>query len=135
MNKNTTISKLEFTILLTYPILTSFNYISYNNILKISKIDSYLSIIYAYILGLITLLLFIYIFNYKPEISLPNKNIKLFGKILGTIINYITVIIISLVGIIILQNTTNFIITHYLKDIPKIIIIMAISIKINNKEI
>ena len=130
MNKNISISKLEFAILLTYPLITTFNYISYKNILTISKIDSYLSIIYAFILGIIPLLLFIYIFNYKPELSLPNKNIKIFGKILGTIINYITTFIVSILGIIILYNTTNFIILNYLKETPKIIIILAIGLTI-----
>ena len=128
MNKNLTISKLQYACLLIFPILTTFNCISFNNILEISENDAYLAIIYAFILGFIPLYLFIYILNYKPSLSLPDKNIYLFGKVIGSIINYILIFIISIIGIIILYSTSSFIMIHYLKETPRILILLAIGI-------
>ncbi|MBR3161516.1 MAG: GerAB/ArcD/ProY family transporter [Bacilli bacterium] len=125
MNKNLKISKIQFSILLIFPILTTFNTISFNNIIKLAKNDAYIGIIYAFIIGFILLYIFIYILNYKPQLSLPEKNIYLFDKVLGTIINYLILFIISIIGITILYSTSNFIMIHYLKETPRIIILLV----------
>ena len=125
MNKNLKISVLQYSILLFFPILTTFNSISFNNIIELAGIDAYLSVIYAFIIGFILLIVFLYIFNYKPELSLSDKNIFLFGKLVGSFVNYVLLFIVSVIGIIIIYSMSNFIIIHYLKETPRIIILLV----------
>ena len=130
MNNEQKLSKLEFATLITFPLLTTYNFISFNTTIETSKINSYISVLYSSFIGLILLYIFIYISNYKPELTLTEKNITLFGKKIGTIINYILAFNISITGLIILNNTVNFIIIHYLKETPKTIILIAIGLTI-----
>ena len=126
MNKNLTISKLQFSILFLFPILTVFNCISFSDILDLGGFNACICIMFSFLMGMIPIVLFLYIFNYKPLLSIADKNIFLFGKYIGTIMNYILVFIFGAVGIIILYSTSNFIIIHYLKDVPRIIILFVI---------
>ena len=83
------------TIVIT--ILTTFNskinlYIIKNN----TGIDSWLTIILSYIIGIVPLFIIIYISNYQKELNLFEKNIYLFGKVFGTMINLVISIILFL---------------------------------------
>ena len=80
-----------------------------NNLIKIVRQDSYISMIIAFILGFIPLLFIYYIFNYEPSLSLPKKNLKLFGNILGTIINIIIIWFTFFIILILFSNLVTFI--------------------------
>ena len=64
-----------------------------------TDIDSWLTILLAYLIGLIPLSLTLYIDSYKPDLTIYEKNIHLFGKI-GTIINIMISLIIFIIAII-----------------------------------
>ena len=100
--------------------------------------NAWMAIIASYLLGIIPLLMTLYIANYKPELNLFEKIKDLFGKIAGDIINIIIGIILSVIAITILNNTTNFITTQFLYHTPKIItstMIIIIAIYATQKEI
>jgi len=88
MNKSK-FSAFQFACLFVFPILSLFSGIGTYNVIRISRVDSYMSPIFAGIIGTIVIMLFMYIFNYMPDKNLPAKNKVLFGKVLGTIINYV----------------------------------------------
>lgn len=92
------------------------------NILKQSVgINSWLTVIIAYILGLIPLFLIIYISNYKKELPINEKITELFGKIPGTIINIFIALILFTLAITILHNVSNFTTSQFLFRTPIII--------------
>lgn len=125
---NKKISSLQFSILTILPILSLFGGIGLYDILKIAKIDAYISTIITTILGFIVIAMFIYIFNYKEKLSLPEKNIYLFGKIIGTIINYILCALMFFIALTLIYSISNFIITQFLTKTPMIIILLFMGI-------
>ncbi len=119
MNK---INKSEMGSLSFFLIRASFIGITFNSLINISKQDSYISMIIAFILGFIPLLFIYYIFNYEPSLSLPKKNLKLFGNILGTIINIIIIWFTFFVILLLFSNLVTFIHSNYLDKTPTIVI-------------
>jgi len=92
------------------------------NILKSETgINSWLTMIIAYLLGLIPLFIIIYISNYKPTLPLNEKIKELFGNTLGTIINIIISFILFILAITILYNVSNFTTSQFLYRTPIII--------------
>lgn len=127
MNNNK-ISSLQFSTLMIFPILSLFSGIGLYDIVKIANIDSYISPIISTLIGILILLIFIYILNYKKELSLPEKNIQLFGPIFGNIINYMINILILFVGIVIIYSISNFIVSQFLAETPIYIILILFGI-------
>ena len=75
MTKNNKINTFQYSTLIMFLILSSFSGIGFQNIVKISKVDCYISIIISYFLGLIILGLTIYISNYEPDKNIHEKYI------------------------------------------------------------
>ena len=125
---NKKISNLEFSILTTSPILSLYSGIGLYNIINKSNIDAYISILISIIWGLLYLVLFFIIFNYKPYISLPDKNIYLFGNYIGKIINIIINILLISICILPIYSISNFIVSQFLSETPIIIILILIFI-------
>lgn len=96
--------------------------------IKIASIDSYIGVLIGSIIGIIPFLIFLYIFNYKKDKTIFEKNIFLFGKILGNIINYLLSILFFFIGAIILFNLSNFIVSQYLYDTPLLHILILFGI-------
>ena len=119
MNK---INKSEMGSLSFFLIRASFIGITFNSLINISKQDSYISMIIAFLIGFIPFILIYYIFNYEPNLSLPQKNLKLFGNILGTIINIILIWFTFFITLIIFSNLVTFIFSQYLNKTPTLII-------------
>ena len=126
MNKKLT--NIEFISLMYFLIISLYNNISNYNIIQLSEIDCYFSILLTYPLGIIIFLLLKPIFNYKPNNNILEKNKYLFGPLLGNIFNIIINIILLLIGIILLCNITNFIITQFLNQTPTLIFLIILSI-------
>ncbi len=95
---------------------------------NISGIDSYFSVLFGSILGLIPLCIILYLFNYQIDKPINEKNKIIFGKTVGTIINYLTIPFLFILGITYLFNLGNFVISQYLTNTPLLIIIIVISL-------
>ena len=118
MLNNGKISSLQFGSLLTFPLFSIFVSISFNNLIMISGIDSYISIFIAGFIGLILILQFNYIFSYKEELSLIEKNRFLFGTFIGNLFNIILVIIAFVICSCLIFSISDFIITNFLSETP-----------------
>lgn len=127
MNK---VNKSEMGALTFFLVRAFYIGITFNNLINISKQDSYISMIIAIILGFIPLGIIYYIFNYEPDISLPFKNIKLFGNIFGTIVNIVIIWFTFFVILILFSNLVTFIYSQYLNKTPTIVISIIFMITI-----
>lgn len=127
MNK---ITKTQIGSLTYFIVRAYFIGITFNNLINISKQDSYLSIIIGFIIGFIPLLFIYYIFNYEPSLSLPQKNKKLFGNILGTIINILLILFTFFIVLFIFGNLVTFIFSQYLNRTPTVVISIVFIIAI-----
>ena len=74
-------------------------------------------------MGIIPLFLFLYIFNYEKDLPLYEKTIYIFGRILGNIINVFITILYFVIGITVLFNLGNFIVSQYLSDTPLLLVL------------
>lgn len=119
MNK---INKSEMGALTYFLVRAFFIGITLNNLTYIARQDSYISMFIGFIIGFIPLTLIYYIFNYEPCLSLPKKNIKLFGNILGTIINILIICFTFFVIIVLFSDLVTFIFNEYLNKTPKLVI-------------
>ena len=101
-------------------------------------IDSWITIIASYLIGFIPLFLILYISNYKIDLNIYEKNIYLFGKTIGTIINLTISLILFIIAVTLLYNVTSFITTQFLYHTPMLItslLLVALSIYATSKEI
>lgn len=124
------INKSEMGVLTFFLVRAFYIGITLNNLINITKQDSYLSIIIGIIIGFIPLIIIYYIFNYEPSLSLPRKNIKLFGNILGTIINIVIIWFTFFVILILFSNLVTFIFSQFLNKTPTLVISMVFIIAI-----
>ena len=124
------LSLIEYSILILYIILSSFNGIGLSNLISISNKNAYLSILISYIINIPLILLFIYILNYKQEMTLKEKIYYLYGKYLGIVI--ITLINIStiIMGIVLFNNIYLSVINTVLLNKASILFTILISIVI-----
>jgi len=128
MNNKIKFTSFQFACLICFPILSLFSGIGTYNIIRISRIDSYMSPIIAGLLGIIILKMFMYIFNYLPDKNLPDKNKVLFGTILGTIINYIICFLFLMIGVVLLYNVSNFAISQFLSETPLLVFMLLLGL-------
>lgn len=126
--KNWKINSLQFSTLFSFTLLSTLIGIGFNNVVNLAKVDSYISVIIAYIIGFIPLLLFIYLFNQEKTINELLKDT--FGNIIGTIISYLLLIPIGIIGICSVYSISNFMVSQFLSDTPIIIIYVIPSLVI-----
>lgn len=119
------INKSEIGALTFFLVRAFYIGITFNSLINISKQDSYISIIMSTIIGFIPLMIIYYIFNYEPSVSLPNKNIKLFGNILGTLINIVIIWFTFFIILVLFSNLVTFIYINYLNKTPTFFIAIA----------
>jgi len=124
------INSLQFTSMFLMLTITSYTGIGILSIIKTDARNAWMSVILSGILGLVILSLFIYINSFKENLTINEKNKILFGKILGTIINYLIIIITFLYGISIFYNLNNFIVSQFLTRTPQYIIGILFSLLI-----
>lgn len=125
---NNKLTPVEFSCLICFPILALFSGIGTYNIIKIAKVDAYISVIFSYLIGFLILFLFIYIFNYRKDLNLTLKVNYLFGKYLGFVINTFINILVLLNGIILLYNISNFAISQFLSETPLLIFMLLLGL-------
>lgn len=124
------INSIQFTSTFILCIISSSIGLSLYTTIKIASIDSYISVVIGSILGLIPLILFLYIFNYQIDAPIYKKNTLIFGKIFGNIINIIITILYLIIGITILFNLGNFIVSQYLSETPLLLILIVLGLTI-----
>lgn len=104
--------------------------ISFNSLIVNLKQNSYLGVLFGGVMGLLPLLVYIYYFNYKPKLSINEKNIALFGNTVGNIINFIILLFTLFLIIILFSNLVMFIQSDYLSKTPLILIIITFIVPI-----
>lgn len=127
MNKEK-LTSLQFSCLVCFPLLALFSGIGTHNIIKIAEVDSYISVLISYLLGAIPLLLFLAIFHYKKDLDIKDKINYLFGKYLGTIINYLINILVLAIGVILIYNISNFAISQFLAETPLLAFMLLLGV-------
>lgn len=95
--------------------------LSLNNVINITRQDSWIAGFIALILGLIPLLIFIYLKNYDKEKNIAELIIYLFGPF-GKIINIILIIGGLLFSLVTFVDLTYFVNSEFLFKTPHIII-------------
>lgn len=126
MKEKISSSELSSTLLLC--IVSSSIGLNIFTTIRLAGINSYISVLIGTILGIIPLFIFIYLFNYQSNLPIYKKTTHIFGKTLGTIINYIIILLYLLIGATILFNLSNFIVSQYLSRTPLLLIFYIITI-------
>ena len=112
------VSNLEVGAMVYFLIRAYFVGISFNILLNMSKQLSFISIILAILLGTIYLFIYLYIFNYEPDLTINEKTIKLFGKVIGNILNIIMILVTLILIITMFANIVNIVHAEYLDKTP-----------------
>lgn len=92
------------------------------SLIKSARTDATLSIIFFGIAGILTIPVFLTIFNYEPSLTLKGKIIKIFGPKLGFIFNIYFEINVFFLMVSTFYNLTNLISTQFLTNTSKIFI-------------
>lgn len=105
-------------------ILILFNYLgtTSDSIIPLVKQDSWISIILAFLIGIIPLFIFLKIMDYEPDLNIIEKNKVLFGKVFGNIINLVLAIFFFFSVIYSFWNLISFLGSQYLHRTPPIFI-------------
>ena len=122
MNKHIRVTSFQTCILVYFIVRSTSLGMVMNNYIKFGKNNAYLSPIIGTILGFIPLLMFLKLADYRPDLNINDKNICLFGKKIGNIINIIIMTSISFLAVLIIWNLTNFICSQYLYKTSKFIV-------------
>lgn len=99
-------------------------------IFKHSGTDAYLCPLIAAIIGIPLLFIFKYIFDFKPELTLGEKIISVFGKFFGTIINILLIIFTLFFSITLYFNLSDLIVSQFLPETPLKLIAIVFGIAI-----
>lgn len=115
------ISCLELASIIIVQVVTMFSGINITIFKEGADINSWLSATITYIIGIIPILAIIYIANYQKDLNLFEKINNLFGKKIGFIINIIISLLLLVLGMTILYNIINFILSQLLYRTPFLI--------------
>ena len=127
MNQNK-LSSWQISFLTFFPVLSFYNGIGSYYLTRLTGIDSYLAIIVAYLLGLFLLILFYYIFQYRYDENILEKNEYLFGNVLGKVINVCMNILAFILGVVLLYNISNFVVSEFLNQTPIWVFMLSIGL-------
>ena len=114
-------SYLELASIIIIQTVTTFFGISVSILKEGAGRNAWISALISYIIGFIPIIMIIYITKYKPNLKLNEKINSLFGNKLGLIINILFSILLLILGITILYNINNFILSQFLYRTPFLI--------------
>lgn len=129
--RNDKISLFQFMVILS--LVCNSLFVGYGIIIVFdtSIRDTWIIPILGLVIGIIPILMFIYIMNYRPDKNIFDKNKYLFGNIIGTILNTIITLFILLTVTFVIWSLCSFTITMYLSKTPEFVIaLMFISVAI-----
>ncbi len=112
--------------------------ITFNALINAMKQDSWLIPILSIIPAILLIMAVNYIMNYKPDLDLSLKIIKLFKKKLGIFIIFLLILLFGFICILNFLNLNNFIQSQFLTRTPFLLIsimFMITTYYILNKEI
>ena len=115
---NNKISSLQVGMILT--LLCCSLYLGISNIILIKKAenDVLISMILGIIIGIIPVLMYLKINDTYPKLNIYEKNIKLFGKVIGNIINVFIIIMYFVMLTISIRSIIVFLTSKYLENTP-----------------
>lgn len=120
----------EYNSISYFLIRCAFVGICLNNLLVISKQDSWISVILSFILGFIPLTIFYLIIDNNSKENIIDFNKNNCGKVLGNIINGTTLVFVFIFTSLLLWNLINFISSQYLYKTPNLVISITFAIAI-----
>ena len=112
------ISYLELASIIIIQTVTTFFGISISILKEGAGVNSWLSALISYIIGLIPIIIIIYISNYRTDLRLNEKINNLFGNKIGLCINIILSLLLVSLAITLLYNINNFILSQFLYRTP-----------------
>jgi len=121
------ISNMQFGSLLIILMVIMNSEINKILLLNNTGVNSWITLIVTYIIGLIPLSLFIFIGNSCGSKTLSEKNKELFNKF-GIVVNGIIFIIFLILGITLLYNISQFIESQFLYRTPLYIVALSLMI-------
>lgn len=116
---NNVISGFQFVALSFFLSGSIFVGLGINSMFSLAGRDIWITVLLGLVLSIIPTILFIYIFNYRPDLNIFEKNKVLFGKVIGYIINFILCIFVYYMMMLVMWSITNLSITMYLTKTPE----------------
>ena len=120
----------EYNCISYFLIRCAFVGICLNNLLIISKQDSWLSVILAFVLGFIPLGIFYLIISHNPKENIIDFIKNSLGNVFGSIINMGIIIFVFMFTSLLLWNLINFIGSQYLYKTPNLAISITFALAI-----
>jgi len=117
-----TIKKNEYSVLTFFVSRCFYTGIAIHNITFLAKQDGWISLIIAFIIGFVPIILFNALLNLEPNLSFIELTKKYCGKVFGTIINIVLLISVLFHASIVLWNLCNFINSQFLFKTPVLVI-------------
>lgn len=116
--RNDVISALQYAAIGSF--LGNALFVGLGNTITISltRQDSWITTGIALLIGMIPMLLMLYIINHYPALNIFDKNKKIFGAIIGHILNFVISIIILIMLVICVWSLSNYATTKYLTETP-----------------
>lgn len=127
---NNKFKNIELWSMINLLLISSFIGIGIYSIIKASEQDAYISVLLGGIIGIVTILIFIIIFNYEKDLPLNQKMTKLLGNFWGNIANSIFIVISFIMGISYMYNLIIFINSQFLNNTPQLLIGIVFSLVI-----
>ena len=119
---NGKINQIQFLSLFIIIIMSSFLGIGIFSVIKSSESSALLSLIMSGVFGLGLIYIFITIFNYEQDLNFFQKINKLFGNLLGKIINLFFILSTLIIGVVMMYNLTQFITSQFLQSTPIVVV-------------
>ncbi len=116
------INCLQYSTMVVLIMVSAFMGIGVYCLVQAAGIDAYITIPLGMIVGIPVLLLFLYIANYEPDLALPKKLEKLYGKRLGKVVTLICAIFIFIFANNYMFNLINFIVSQFLPETPLLVV-------------
>ena len=115
---NNKVSNIQIGMLLALICCSFYLGISDIILLRASENEVLIAIITGSILGLIPVLMYLKINSSLPKLNIYEKNVKLFGKVIGNIINLFIIIIYMIMLTIAIRAIVIFVTSKYLQNTP-----------------
>ena len=116
------VSNLEVGAITYFLIRAYFVGISFRILSNLSLQSSFISMIVGLIIGIFYLLLILYILEYEKDLTIIEKNKKLYGNTIGNILNAFTSFFILILILLLYTNILSIIHSEYLNKTPIILI-------------
>jgi len=129
MNNNK-LSSLQIGALTFFLSKSTFTAVILYGVLQKTHEDAIIAVVLGSLLSFIPIFIYLYIANYKKDLSIDEKIKKLFGNKIGIIINIIFVLTVFLLTVISIWDLVNYIMAQYLSETSRLFITLVFIIPI-----